>query len=45
MENVGNLVDLLLEDAKRIRIRQHQRGDFFVHLGLEGRDVHHSAGV
>ena len=41
MKNVGDFVDLLLEDAERVRIGQHQGGDIFVHLRLQCRDLHH----
>ena len=45
VQHVGDLVDLLLEDAQRVGIGQHQRGDIFVHLRLQRRDVHHAGGI
>ena len=45
VQHVGNLVDLLLEDAQRIGIGEHQRGHVFVHLRLQRRHVHHAGGV
>ena len=44
VEDIGDLVDLLLEDAEGVRIREHQRGDVFVHLRFERGDVDHAAG-
>ncbi len=45
VQQVGDLVDLLLEDAERVGIGEHQRGDIFVHLRFERRDVDHAGGV
>ena len=42
VQDVGDLVDVLLEHAERIGIGQHQRGDIFVHLRRERRDVDHA---
>ncbi len=42
VQHVGDLVDLLLEDAERVGIGEHQRGDIFVHLRFQRRDVHHA---
>ena len=45
VKNVGDLVDLLLEDSQRVWVRQHQRGDIFVHLRRKGGDVDHPVGI
>ena len=45
VQHVGDLVDLLLEDAQRIGIGQHQRGDIFVDLRYQRSDVHHAGGI
>ena len=43
MQDVGDLVDVLFEDAERVGIREHQRGDVFVHLRRQRGDVDHAA--
>ncbi len=45
VQDVGDLVDLLLEHAQRVGIGEHQRGDIFVHLRCQRRDVDHAARV
>ena len=45
VQNLGDLVDLLLEDAQRVGVGEHERGDIFVHLRCERGDVDHAAGV
>ncbi len=45
MQHVGNLMDLLLEDAQGVGIGEHQRGDVFVHLRFQRRHVDHARGV
>ena len=45
VKNVGNLVDFLLEHAKSIRIREHERGDIFIHLRFQRGDVDHAARI
>ena len=45
VEHVGDLVDLLFEDTKSVGISQHQRGDVFVDLRFERREIDHSGGV
>ncbi len=45
VQHVGDLVDLLLEDAQRIGVGQHQRGDVFVHLRFQRGDVDHARRV
>jgi hypothetical protein len=34
VENLGDFVDVLFEDAERVGIREHQGCDPFVHLRL-----------
>ena len=43
VKNVGDLVNLLLEDAQRVGIGEHQRGHIFIHLRFEA-GINHSAG-
>ncbi len=45
VEDVGNFVDLGLEDADGRRIGEHERGGVLGDLALEGFDVHHAAFV
>ena len=45
VQDLGDLVDVLLEDAERVRIGDHQRGDIFGHLRFERGDVDHAACV
>ena len=45
MHEVGDLVNLLLEDAEGIGIGDHEGGHVFVHLRGEGGDVDHAAVV
>ena len=39
VEDVGDLVDLVFEDAERGRVGEHQRGGVFVHLPREGFEI------
>ena len=45
VENVGDLVDLALEDAERGGVGEHQRGGFFVDLAREGFEIDAALGV
>ena len=45
VENVGDLVNLVFEDAERRRIGQHQRGGVFVHLARQRFEVDAALGV
>ena len=45
MENVGDLVDLLLEDTQRVGIGEHECRDIFVHLRFQSRNVNHAASI
>ena len=45
VHDFGDLVNLLLENAERIGIGQHQRSDFFIHLRRERGHIHHAARV
>src|SRR5262249_46852093 len=42
MHKVGDLVNLVLKHTQRIGIGQHERGDVFIHLRGERRDVDHA---
>ena len=41
MKDVGDFVDLLFENAKRVGIRQHEGCDVFIHLRLQRGDINH----
>ncbi len=43
MQNVGDLVNVLLENSERVGIGEHQRGDIFRHLRFQRRQIHHAA--
>ena len=45
VENVGDLVDLVFEDAERRGIGEHQRGGVFVDLAREGFEIDAAVGV
>src|SRR5215472_5148601 len=45
MEDLGDLVNLLFEDAESVGIGEHQAGNIFVHLGGQGADVDHAVRV
>ena len=45
VEDLGDLVDLALEDANRRGVGEHQRGGLFVHLAREGFEVDAAFGV
>ncbi len=42
VEDVGDLVDLALEDANRAGVGEHERGRFFSDDPLQLRDVDHA---
>ncbi len=41
VQQIGDLVDLLLEHTERVGIGKHQRGDILVYLRFERRNVDH----
>ena len=45
MQNVGNLVDLLLEHAQRIWVGEHERSHVFIHLRFKRRHLNHTPRV
>ena len=45
VHDFGDLVDLLLEDAQRVGIGEHQRRNIFVHLRCERGHIHHALGI
>ena len=45
VQNVGDLMNVLLENAERVRIGEHERGDVFVHLRFQRRQIHHATGI
>ena len=45
VEHVGDLVDLLLEDAEGVGIGEHERGDIVIDLRYERGDVDHAGGI
>ena len=45
MQHVGNLVDLLLEDAEGVGIGEHQRGNIIVHLRFQRRHIDHAGRI
>src|SRR5205807_3632010 len=45
VQNLGDFVDLLLEDAQRVRVGEHERGNFVVHLRFKRGDLDHAAGI
>ena len=45
VENVGDLVDLALEDANRRRVGQHQRRGLFVHLPRQRFEIDAALGI
>ena len=45
VHDVGDLVDLLLEDSQRVGIGEHERGDVFVHLRRQRGHVDHAVRV
>ena len=45
MHKVGDLVNLLLKHSKRIWIRDHQRGNVFIHLRRQSGHIDHAAVV
>ena len=42
VHDVGDLVNLLLENSEGVGIGQHQRGDFFIHLRGKRGHIHHA---
>jgi len=45
VHDLRDLVDLLLEDAQRVGIGQHEGGDVVIHLCFEGCHLHHAASI
>ena len=45
MQDVGNLMDVLLEHAQRVGIREHEGGDIFIHLRRQRGKIDHTARV
>ena len=45
VQNVGDLVNLVFEDAKRRGVGEHQRGGVFVHLARERFKIDAALGV
>ena len=45
VQNVGDLVNLVLEDAQRRGVGEHQRRGFFVHLPREGFEIDAAVGI
>ena len=45
VQDVGDLVNLALEDAQRRGVGEHQRGGLFVHLALQRLQVDAAVGV
>jgi hypothetical protein len=45
VQDLGDLVDLLLEDAQGVGVGEHERGHVVVHLRGERGDVDHARGV
>ena len=43
MEDLGDLRDLLVEDAEGVGVGEHEARDIFVHLGFEGGEIDHAA--
>ena len=43
VKNIGNLVNLLLEDPERVRVGEHQSRNIFIHLRGECAHVYHAA--
>ena len=45
VHDLGDLVDLLLEDAQRVGICEHQCRDIFIHLRSERGHIHHALSI
>ena len=45
VHDLGNFVDLLLEDAQRVRVGEHERRDIFIHLRGQRSYVHHALSI
>src|SRR5581483_12004972 len=45
VQDIGNLIDLLLENSQRVGIGKHEGGDVLVHLRRQCADVHHPGGI
>ena len=45
VQNVGDFVNLMLEDAQRRRIGEHQRRGLFVHLPRESFEIDAAVGI
>ena len=45
VQNVGDLVNLVLEDAQRRGVGEHQRRSVFVHLAREGFEIDAAIGI